>query len=175
MLLAQELYGLDGHGIDRVPDYVQAARELGVSAEQADAITWRDYGRYDILYLNKPCHGPLEYQLERRVMDLMKPGAVLIMANAADRPPADWEPVAIEWDTQQRGVGETWLNAGCGTHQPDGWLHLDHDPDCSPDIIAGLDDIPFGKARFQRVFCSHVLEHLDYFTLLPQVLSELRR
>ena len=99
VLLAEKLYGLDGHGIDRVPDYVQAARDLGVSAEQADAITWCDYGRYDILYLNKPCHGPLEALLERRVMGLMKPGAVLIMANAADRPPADWELVAAEWDT----------------------------------------------------------------------------
>ncbi len=98
ILLASALFGLDAFGFDRVPEYVKAALDNGAPAVQADALTYPAYHEVDIVYLNKPCHGSLEAQLERKIFEEMKPGAVIIMCNAAVRPPDDWEPVALEWD-----------------------------------------------------------------------------
>lgn len=97
-LLAAALFDLEAYGFDIDPDMVAAALDNGMVACVADALKYPAYHQPDILYLNKPLHLPLEAELEHRVYQDMKPGAVLILANAATRPPADWLPVTAEWD-----------------------------------------------------------------------------
>jgi precorrin-6B methylase 2 len=98
VMLAEALFSLQAYGIERVRDYVDAAVAQGVQVAHADALSYPAYSEPDILYLNRPCHGQLEVKLERKIMEEMRPGAVLIMANASTRPPDDWEPVTLEWD-----------------------------------------------------------------------------
>jgi trans-aconitate methyltransferase len=91
MLVARELFELDVHGIDRVPEYVNEAWKHGLSAEVADALGWNGYGKYDLLFLNRPFKDPvLQRQLEAQVWDDMAPGAVIIGANLEAPPPQDW-------------------------------------------------------------------------------------
>jgi trans-aconitate methyltransferase len=104
MLVASTVFGLDAHGIDRVDEYVAQASELGCSAEVADALTWDDYGKYDVIWFNRPFRDRgLQRQLEARVWEAMKPGAVVIWANLEMPPPANWWPVLIDTD-RPRGI-----------------------------------------------------------------------
>jgi hypothetical protein len=103
MRVAHDLYGLDCHGIDRVPEYVAQATELlpegmpGVTAEVADALGWDGYGKYDLLWFNRPfADRVLQRQLEAQVWSDMKPGAVVIWANLETPPPPAWWPVLTE-------------------------------------------------------------------------------
>lgn len=102
MLVAHELYGLDCHGIDRVPEYVaQVSKRLpgapggpAVTAEVADALSWEGYGDYDLVWFNRPFNdAALQRQLEARVWEAMRPGAVVIAANLLSPPPGGWWPV----------------------------------------------------------------------------------
>jgi len=97
-VLAGALFDLDAHGFDIDPDMVAAAADNGADAIVWDAMKYPAYDEPDIVYLNKPLHLPLEAELERMVYEDMKPGAVLILANGATRPPADWFPSTMEWD-----------------------------------------------------------------------------
>jgi len=72
-------------------------------------------------------------------------------------------------------VGKLLLNAGCGAHHPEGWTGVDIDPECKPDVVASLMDLPFPDRSCGRIFASHVLEHLDYWTELPAALHEMQR
>jgi len=67
------------------------------------------------------------------------------------------------------------LNAGCGQHKPEGWTGVDIDPECKPDVVASLTQLPFPDRSAERIFCSHVFEHLGYFSELPAALHELQR
>lgn len=103
MLVAHELFSLDCHGIDRVPEYVAQANEMlpegrpGVTAEVADALGWGGYGKYDIVWFNRPFNDrALQFQLEAQVWRDMKPGAVVIWANLLGTPPVGWWPVLVE-------------------------------------------------------------------------------
>lgn len=97
MMIASRLYGLDAHGIDRVPEYVAAATELGCSAEVADALGWEGYGKYDLLWFNRPFRDRgTQRALEAQVWNDMRPGAVVIWANLEMPPPASWWPVLTE-------------------------------------------------------------------------------
>lgn len=113
MLIAHELYGLDCHGIDRVPEYVAAAQGMlpedatGVTAEVADALGWDGYGKYDIVWFNRVFSDrELQRKLEYQVWTGMRPGAVVIAANLENPPPANWWPVLIEADPSVR----RWIN-----------------------------------------------------------------
>jgi len=97
-LLAAALFDLDAYGFDLDEDMVKAALDNGANACVADALKYPAYGGADIVYVNKPLHLPLEADLERKVYEDMKPGAVLILANGATRPPVQWYPVSVEWD-----------------------------------------------------------------------------
>jgi len=109
MLVAHELYGLEAHGIDRVPEYVAQANELlplgkeGVTAEVADALGWGGYGKYDILWFNRPFADPAtQARLEAQVWQDMAPGAVVIAANLNSPPPATWWPVFRDVDINRQ-------------------------------------------------------------------------
>jgi trans-aconitate methyltransferase len=78
-------YGLSTYGIDRVPEYLEQAHQLGVSAELADARDYTGYGGYGVVYVNHPlrCDPGCDDEavLEARIHELMAPGAVLIAVN----------------------------------------------------------------------------------------------
>lgn len=94
MLLAREVFGLDVFGIDRVPEYVNEAWKLGLRAEVANALGWDSYGKFGLVWFNRPFRDPLlQRQLEQQVWADMAPGAVVIAANLEAPPPADWWPV----------------------------------------------------------------------------------
>ena len=69
------------------------------------------------------------------------------------------------------------LNAGCGDHAAAGWVNLDAWPSASAaqifaDVRGGL---PFASGTIDRVFASHLLEHLAYFDDAWEALAEFRR
>jgi trans-aconitate methyltransferase len=97
LLIARDWCGLDAHGIERSGEMAAAARSLGLDAETADALGWKGYGDYDLIWFNKPFRDPgLEAELEQQVWEDMAPGAVVICANLERPPPFvtaldDWE------------------------------------------------------------------------------------
>jgi SAM-dependent methyltransferase len=104
MLLAKEIFGLSVHGIDRVPEYVQQARELGLSAQVQDALTYEDYGNFDIIWFNRPFRDrDLQSRLEEKVWAGMKPGAVVICANLENPPPSTFWLVLDDMEVR-RGI-----------------------------------------------------------------------
>ena len=107
MLLARDLLGLDVHGFDRVPAYIDAAAGYGLDAFVQDALTYRDYGTFDIVFLNRPCRDPvLERELERTVWAQMRRGSVLLVMNTEMKPPETrWLVVTDDWESK-RGI---WL------------------------------------------------------------------
>jgi trans-aconitate methyltransferase len=107
MMLAEAVFGLSVHGVERVPEYVRAARERGLDVAEADALTWGMYGRYDLVFFNRAFYDQArEAQLEAVVWDGVKPGAVVIAVNLVKPPPASWYPVLNDgevrrWITQK--------------------------------------------------------------------------
>lgn len=59
----------------------------------------------------------------------------------------------------------TKLNLGCGTDQRRGdeWLNVDAVPECDPDKVVDLNDLPwpFEEETAEYIFASHVFEHLE--------------
>ncbi len=91
MTLARELFGLDVHGVERVPEYVAQARSQGLEVTEADALAWDGYGEFDLIFFNRPFFDVArQADLERRVWAAMKPGAVVIGANLLYPPPSSW-------------------------------------------------------------------------------------
>lgn len=65
------------------------------------------------------------------------------------------------------------VNAGCGQHKPPGWIGIDLNGPA--DIHASVMALPFRTGIADRIFASHLLEHLDYFRQVPLALAEFRR
>jgi hypothetical protein len=102
MLIAREVFGLDVHGIDRVEEYVTQAWKLGCAAEVADALGWDGYGKYPLIWFNRPFSDPArERQLEAQVWNDMARGAVVIAANLESPPPLDWWPVLDDHEVRR--------------------------------------------------------------------------
>lgn len=55
------------------------------------------------------------------------------------------------------------LNLGCGRFPMAGWVNVDLLPSLAPDVVCHLDRFPypFADGAFERIFASHVLEHLN--------------
>jgi SAM-dependent methyltransferase len=55
------------------------------------------------------------------------------------------------------------LNLGCGSLHLDGWVNVDNNPACLPDVVCDLNvfPYPFLANHFQEVVLDHVIEHLD--------------
>lgn len=57
------------------------------------------------------------------------------------------------------------LNLGCGYNKYPGYVNVDSDPKCSPDIVANLEEpLPFGDSTVSEIILYHVLEHLGQDT-----------
>jgi SAM-dependent methyltransferase len=90
MMLAEEIFGLTVHGVERVPEYAAAARQRGLAVDEADALGWDSYSDYDVIFFNRPFHDQdQQKKLEQQVFEDMKPGAVVIAVNLIT-PPLSW-------------------------------------------------------------------------------------
>ena len=102
MMLAEEIFDLDVHGIERVPEYVKEARGRGLTVTEADARGWNGYGDYDIIFFNRPFFSQeMQAELEQQVWDDMKPGAVIIGVNLLAPPPASWHPILDDGEVRR--------------------------------------------------------------------------
>lgn len=102
MMLAREIFGLDVRGVERVPEYVKAARENGLAVDEADALTYDGYKDADIVFFNRAFRDQvLEGQLEEHVWAEMKSGAVVIAANLLNPPPPSWYPVLDDGEVRR--------------------------------------------------------------------------
>ncbi len=108
MMLARDLFGLDATGFDRVPEYVQAAKEHGLNVAECDAFDFQAYGKFDIVFFNRPFRDrPVQRDLERLIYSKVRRGAVVIAMNLEDPPPeSKYFPVTDDWESGHRGV---WL------------------------------------------------------------------
>jgi trans-aconitate methyltransferase len=104
MMLAREIFGLDVTGIERVPEYVAECRRLALDAEEADAGHYNGYGKFDIIWFNRPFRDQSrQAALEKKVWAETRPGAVVMCANLEDPPPSSWFIIEDDWEVR-RGV-----------------------------------------------------------------------
>lgn len=104
MKVAKEFFGLHVQGFDRVPAYVEQAVKLALDTEEADALEYDGYGKFDLIWFNRPFNDQkLQVQLEEKVWADMRPGAVVIAANLLNQPPSNWWLVLDDWEVR-RGI-----------------------------------------------------------------------
>jgi hypothetical protein len=55
------------------------------------------------------------------------------------------------------------LNLGCGYNNKDGWVGMDSDPECKPDILFDMTkpNWPIEDNSVDEVLAEHVLEHIE--------------
>jgi len=60
-------------------------------------------------------------------------------------------------------IKEMKLNIGSGMDYKEGYVNLDYNINCKPDMIWNLTKLPlpFTDNEFEEVYCSHILEHVD--------------
>lgn len=118
MRLASQLYGLDAWGIEIDPAMAKEAEKYATSLHGLSAVICADalkagpgaYGAWDLIWLYRPFRDrDLETQLETRIMDEMKPGAILA-GGGWEICPADhrWLTVVDDWELR-RGA---WMKPG---------------------------------------------------------------
>lgn len=104
MLLARHFYGMAVCGIEVDPDMATAAEVIGgVRTGDALHVPGGIYENFDVIWMYRPFRDPLlEQRLEARIMDEMKPGAILAGA-AWEICPADhrWIPVVDDWELRR--------------------------------------------------------------------------
>lgn len=84
LLIAAD-HNLDAHGIDRVPEYLTEAAQLGTDVEQSLIEDYAAYGTFGLVYVNHPLATSAtdmdEVLLERLIHDQMASGSVLLAVN----------------------------------------------------------------------------------------------
>ncbi len=104
MLLARHFFGLEPSGIEIDPDMARAAQvHGGVRTADALLVAGGLYGNFDLIWLYRPFRDiAREAELEARIMDEMKPGAILA-GGAWEICPADhgWIPVVDDWELRR--------------------------------------------------------------------------
>ncbi len=118
MAIAEKLFGFYVHGIeiDAGMAFDAATRLAATDAhiEQGDAMHFEGYDGFDLIWLYRPFRDEaLERELEQRVIDAMKPGAILA-GGSWETDPAElgWEPIVDDslYDPQG-GPGVIWRGA----------------------------------------------------------------
>lgn len=67
------------------------------------------------------------------------------------------------------------LDIGCGIYRKDGYIGVDIDPACNPDICAPMQSIPeLADGCADEIYSSHALEHQGKFEIVP-ILKEWKR
>lgn len=113
MLLLQELFGFEVHGIEYYDEYARTARALDLDVITADAGSWTAYDGYQLIWFNRCYRDPhAQALLESRVWDCASPGTVVMCANLEDRPPMSWYPVLDEWDDSRAGIWQKPFGSG---------------------------------------------------------------
>ena len=54
------------------------------------------------------------------------------------------------------------LNLGAGAFPLAGYVSVDADPACAPDVVATVPPIPYPDGSVAAIYCGHLLEHYDY-------------
>jgi predicted SAM-dependent methyltransferase len=54
------------------------------------------------------------------------------------------------------------LNLGCGPEKLEGWVNVDFEKGCKPDVVADVRQLPFEDETVDELYASHLLEHFDY-------------
>ncbi len=109
LLLAGQIFGLEVHGIERVQEYSNQAvallgpdRDFSWRVTNADAIDYDGYGKFDIIWFNRPFRDPvMQSALEQQVWAETAHGSVVICANLEDRPPSSWLIVDDDWERRR--------------------------------------------------------------------------
>jgi SAM-dependent methyltransferase len=108
LTLAEEIFGLEGVGIEVDADMAQAA-SVRHQVVHMDALGWERYGDFDIIWLYRPFNDPhFEYQLEQHVMEQMKVGAILVGGSWEMEQPPPWITIVDDWEAR-RGA---WMKPG---------------------------------------------------------------
>jgi hypothetical protein len=70
----------------------------------------------------------------------------------------------------ERPPGQIKLNLGCGFKRLDGWVNVDAQRGCEPDVCFDLDwpDWPWETGSVGEVLLNHVLEHIHHLPLFMQ-------
>lgn len=66
------------------------------------------------------------------------------------------------------------LNVGCGDHYAPGWWNIDVWNETGADEAVSVLALPYPDESFERVYCGHVLEHLE-LDYVPVALAEIQR
>ena len=111
MQIAETLFGLDVYGIEINTEMAAVAAKLfGDKVAPGDAMTYSAvYSEADLLWLYRPFRDPTsEYKLEQKIIDAMKPGAILAGAS--------WEldPAVLGWNPV---VDDCLINPADGTQK----------------------------------------------------------
>jgi SAM-dependent methyltransferase len=89
MMRARDTYGLDVTGIEIVPEYAAEAGRHGLDVRLGDALDFKDYGEFDLIWIYRPFRDPdLEAALEDLIWDQMAVGALAMCAGLEAPPPA---------------------------------------------------------------------------------------
>jgi trans-aconitate methyltransferase len=104
MQLARQFFGLEAEGIEIDRPMAEAAAAYG-TVFAADALDTPPgfYAEYDLVWLYRPFRDvQLEEKLESRVMNEMKPGAILA-GGSWEHCPAEygWIPVMDDWELRR--------------------------------------------------------------------------
>lgn len=83
---------------------------------------------------------------------------------------ADTAIVSADKVEAARQDGGLRLNLGCGHVPLDGYLNVDRRALPGVDIVAEVDELPFGAGEVQEIFSSHLLEHFPQEQLRRQLL-----
>lgn len=54
------------------------------------------------------------------------------------------------------------LNLGAGAFPLAGFVSVDADPACRPDVVATVPPLPYDTGTVVEIYCGHLLEHFDY-------------
>ena len=102
MMIAEELFGLTPFGVEIDEDLVLCSPYRDNIVCACALTSDIDYGSYDIIWLYRPFRDPsMEAQLEGKIREQMKPGAILAGGAWELDPPLHWETIVDDWDCRR--------------------------------------------------------------------------